>query len=396
VLGTLCEGLDLQAPGLAAVGIAPEFHLGAQQLGTVFTAATVGLFFGALVGGRLSDAIGRRRVVIASIALFGVFSLFTALAWDASSLVWARFGTGLGLGGALPNLIALVNECSSANRRNANVALVYSATPFGGAIASLISLGIVPAHWRLLFITGGVAPLLIVPVMLWRMRESPALEPTRALQQPTDPARPAGRRWLALLEQRRLWPTLLLWLSFFIGQITLYLLLNWLPTLLVGNGLDKSQAAVAQIAFNIGGGLAALLIGILLEGRLRRPSIVIAFLAVPGLMFALSRISADLEWIVVLVFLLGSSVLASLAFLYAVAPQVYPASMRGLGVGLAIAVSRLGSIAGPKLGGVLRAAGHSYSQLLFDLVPVVLAGAVAAIVLAWCTLPAASSATGPR
>src|ERR1700686_5124051 len=126
LLAAVCEGFDLQAAGVAAAGIAAEFRPTPDQLGSFFSASTLGLFFGALIGGRVSDRVGRKSVLVASIALFGLFSALTAFAWDISSLAWARLLTGLGLGGALPNLIALAAESAAANRQNASVALVYS------------------------------------------------------------------------------------------------------------------------------------------------------------------------------------------------------------------------------------------------------------------------------
>ena len=380
VLAVFCEGIDLQAAGVAVGGIGPEFKPSSGQLGDFFSASTVGLFIGALVGGRLSDAIGRKRVVIGSIVLFGLFSLLTALAWDMRSLSWARALTGLGLGGALPNLISLVNESSTANRRSANVALTYSGAPFGGAAASLVSLVIAPAQWRWIFIAGGVVPLLLAPIMVAMLRESPAFERSRGAQRP---------RVFAILMQGRALTTLLLWSSFFLGLLTLYVLLNWLPTLLVGNGMSKPQAAAAQIAFNVGGGIAALLMAQVLEGRLRGASIVATFLALPALIVLLGHAPAQPGVTAMIVFALGGAVLAAQTFLYTVAPACCPTSIRGIGVGAAVAVGRIGSIAGPKLGGVLRAAGHSYSQLLLDLMPIVMIGSVPALALAWYTRCAA-------
>jgi AAHS family 3-hydroxyphenylpropionic acid transporter len=384
VLAVFCEGIDLQAAGVAAGGIVPEFKPTAGQLGDFFSASTIGLFCGALLGGRLSDTIGRKRVVIASIVLFGLFSLLTPLAWDMRSLCWARALTGLGLGGALPNLIALVNESSAPDRRSANVALTYSGAPFGGAVVSLISLSIAPSQWRWIFIAGGVVPLILAPIMMAKLRESPAFERLRGALLAGDTRAPRASV-VAIVTQGRATATLLLWVSFFLGLLTLYLLLNWLPTLLVGNGMTKPQAAAAQIAFNVGGGIAALLMGQVLEGRMRAAGIIATFVALPALILLLSRAPAQPGLTVLIVFALGCAVLAAQAFLYAAAPACYPTSIRGLGVGAAVAIGRIGSIVGPKLGGVLKAAGHSYSQLLTDLLPIVVLGSVTAIALAWFT-----------
>ena len=186
--------------------------------------------------------------------------------------------------------------------------------------------------------------------------------------------------------------TLLLWVSFFLGLLVLYLLLNWLPTLLVGDGLTRVQAAGAQIGFNIGGALTALLVGHLLSSRLRGLSIAVVFTAMPVLIIALSKAPAELLLVGGIVFALGCSVIGAQAFLYAVAPVSYPTSIRGIGVGAAVAAGRIGSIVGPKLGGYLKAAGHGSSQLLMDLVPIVFAGSACALVLAWHTSQARSDA----
>src|SRR5215475_7010267 len=171
-----CEGFDLQAAGVAARGIASEFNPTPDQLGTFFSASTLGLFGGALIGGRISDSFGRKRTLIWSVIIFGVFSILTAAAPDIHTLTWARLLTGLGFGGAFPSLLALVNESSSAGRRNANVALAYSGMPFGGAIASLLSMLSAPEHWRLIFIAGGVTPLLLAPFLHRVLRESSEFE----------------------------------------------------------------------------------------------------------------------------------------------------------------------------------------------------------------------------
>jgi AAHS family 3-hydroxyphenylpropionic acid transporter len=376
----LCEGIDLQAAGVAAAGIGAEFTPSPDQFGTFFSASTFGLFFGALIGGRLADSIGRKTVLVVSVGLFGVFSLLTALASDVQSLTWARLLTGLGLGGALPMLLALVSESSGLQQQSARVAMVYAATPFGGAIVSLISLAVSASHWRWIFIVGGVLPLLLAPLIAFGMSESPAFR--RETQTDGSPKRGS---FAAIVAQGRALRTALLWLSFFLGLLLLYLLLNWLPTLLVTDGLTRLQAATAQIGFNIGGGLAALFIGYLLGGRLRNAGIIITFVALPVLVVALAKAPAEFAMIFVIVFFLGCSVLAAQAFLYAMAPLSYPTSIRGVGVGAAVAVGRIGSIVGPKLGGFLKTAGHGPSQLLLDLVPIVVLGSICALLLAWHT-----------
>jgi len=375
LLAAICEGFDLQSAGVAAGGIVGEFAPRPDQLGTFFSASTLGLFFGALIGGRVSDRVGRKAVLVTSIALFGLFSLLTAYAWDLASLTGARLLTGFGLGGALPNLIALTAESAAPDQRSARIALVYGGNPLGGAVASLVSLMVIGSHWRWIFLAGGVAPLLLAPIMAVSLQESAAFR-----RQASAPARPSA---LAILREGRAPWTLLLWMSFFLGLLTLYLLLNWLPILMHEGGLTRAQAAAAQIGFNVGGTLAALFVGRLFDGPLRGVTLVSTFVALPLLLLLLAKAPAAVAPMLALVFLLGCAVIAGQAFLYAQAPSGYPTLIRGIGVGAAVAIGRLGSIVGPKLGGVLKAAGHSGPRLLLDILPIVIAGSVCALWLAW-------------
>jgi MFS transporter, AAHS family, 3-hydroxyphenylpropionic acid transporter len=380
VLVALCEGIDLQAAGVAAAGIGAEFKPSPDQFGTFFSASTLGLFLGAIIGGRLADSVGRKKVLIASIGLFGLFSLLTSLALDVHSLIWARALTGLGLGGALPMLLALVTESSASEHQSASVAMVYAAMPLGGAAASLLTMLIATSHWRTIFIAGGVFPLLLVPLLAILLPESAAFQRARQA-----PARLRESSFTALFADGRARRTLLLWASFLLELLLLYLLLNWLPSLLMSDGISSVQAAGAQIGFNLGGVLSAVLVGYLLGGRLRNLAIAAIFVALPILIVVLAKSPPQFIVLASVVFFLGCAVLAAQAFLYTMAPINYPTRIRGMGVGAAVAFGRIGAIVGPKLGGMLKAAAHGPSQLLMDLLPVVIAGSLCALWLAWET-----------
>jgi MFS transporter, AAHS family, 3-hydroxyphenylpropionic acid transporter len=385
ILAALCEGIELQVAGVAAPGIAGELKPGPTLLGYFFSAGTFGLLIGALVGGYLADRIGRKRVLVFSVAAFGVFSLLTMLAWDAQSLILVRFLTGLGLGGGYPNMIALASEASANNRRNANVTLVYAGAPLGGALISLGSYITSPDHWRWLFAFGGLAPLIIVPIMIRYLRESQAFTAQQALASPVKAT--AASSFGALLSEGRAARTLLLWLSFVLALIIQYLMLSWLPTLLVSSGLTKPQASFAQIGFNVGGALAALLIGRLMEGPWRRLAVIVVSLGLPVLMATLAFAPPQALAMTVLATGIGCASLSALAFLYATAPICYPTAIRGTGVGAAVGAGRVGSVIGPLIGGTLVALGHNPSRLLIDLLPVAAGAAICAIVLVFLKLP---------
>jgi len=378
-LAALCEGIDIQAAGVAANGIIQELHPGKQQLSLFFTASTLGLFFGAGIGGSLSDRIGRKKTLVGSVAVFGVFSLLTPWAGSMGGLIWARLLAGFGLGGTLPNLISLGSESAAAGKGSASVTLIYSGMPLGGALASLVTLLVAPDQWRWIFVVGGVAPLIVAPLIALLLPESAAF---RDLQVKADQVS-ADTGLLAVMREGRAGRTVLLWCSFFLALMTLYLFLNWLPTLLIDSGLTKSQTATGMIGFNLGGWLGAILIGAYLETRQRQRGVLVTFIGLPLLLLLLAFGPKQPAIVTLVVFVLGAAVLAAQSTLYSYAPLCYPTRIRGTGVGFAVAAGRFGSIAGPLLGGLLMVSGGSPSQVLTGLLPLVVIGSVCAVILAW-------------
>lgn len=377
-LVALCEGIDLQAAGVAAGGISHEFLPTAAEKGLFFTASTLGLTVGAFVGGWIADRVGRKRVLLASITTFGLFSVLTTVAPSMDLLTVARFLTGVGLGGALPNVIAVAAEASVPGRRNATISMMYVGMPLGGAIASLIVLMTDVTHWRTVFLAGGITPLLVAPLMALFMQELP--RPVVAGHAPAQGFQDAVGE---LVGKGRAARTLWLWLACFLALLTLYLLLNWLPTLLQGQGLSKDQAAGAQIAFNLGGVACSALVGRLLDSSFRRAGIVGVFAAVLVALFGLANLDAGTTGVVALTLALGGGVVASQAILYGIAADSYSAAHRGAGVGAAISFGRMGSIAGPLLAGVLVGAGRTPAQVLTGIVPIVAVCAVIVAGLGW-------------
>ena len=363
----LLEGLDLQSIGVAAPRMAREFGLSVGQMGLAFSAGTFGLLPGAMLGGRLADRIGRKRVLILATALFGVFSIATAHVWDFNSLLMIRVATGIGLGAAMPNLIALCAEAVPTRLRNTAVSVMYCGIPFGGAIAAVV--GMFSAGddgWRHIFYVGGFGPLVVVPLLL-TLQESRRFDSAQrgAIQPP-----PVS--W-ALFGERRAAATLLLWVSYFFTLIVLYFLLNWLPSLMAAQGLSRPQVGVVQILFNIGGGM-------LMDAA--RPRWVVSGMYV-GIIAALSLLAAagGMTSMSAGAFMAGLFVIGAQSVLYALAAAYYPTVVRGTGVGAAVAVGRLGSIAGPLLAGQLLAMGQHATTIIGASIPVTIIAALAALLL---------------
>jgi len=160
-------------------------------------------------------------------------------------------------------------------------------------------------------------------------------------------------------------------------------MLSWLPLLLQGRGLSKSEAALAQIGFNAGGAAAALLAGVLLDTRWRRTSLVVSVVTLPVALFLLSAAPAIMVEMFALAVLLGAGILASSVVLYGVSGGLYPRQARGAGIGAAVGVGRFGSLAGPTFAALLLAAGRSPQEILASVLPIVVACGVCVLALAW-------------
>ncbi|HDR9485278.1 TPA: 3-(3-hydroxy-phenyl)propionate transporter MhpT [Burkholderia aenigmatica] len=371
----LLEGLDLQSVGVAAPRMAREFGLTVSQMGIAFSAGTFGLLPGAMLGGRLADRIGRKRVLIASVALFGLLSIATAQASSFAMLVVVRVLTGLGLGGAMPNLIALSSEAVEPRSRSSAVATMYCGIPFGGVIASLIGVLLAgDTEWRHIFYVGGAGPLLLVPLLAMLLPESRAYLDIAG----TSAARTSVAR--TLFGDGRTISTLALWISYFCTLIVLYFLLNWLPSLMAARGLDREHVGLVQIAFNVGGGLGALGIGAALD-RMRASRVVGGMYV--GIVLSLAALAAapGFASLAAAAFAAGMFVVGGQSVLYALAAIYYPTAMRGTGVGTAVAVGRLGSVVGPLAAATLLAAGRSAPVVIGASIPVTLVAAVAALLL---------------
>jgi AAHS family 3-hydroxyphenylpropionic acid transporter len=370
------EGFDLQAPGVAAPKLAPALGLSPTPLGWFFSSSTFGLMAGAVIGGRLSDRHGRKTALLASVFLFGLLTIVTGFSQDIDQLLVTRFLTGVGLGGALPNLIALVAENMPLKRRSVAVALLYAGMPCGGAAASLTSLiGAAPADWRVIFFIGGIAPLIVLPLVAIVLPDSSAAVSKRR--------RSGIGAVRAVFGEGRARASAVLWVGFFMALLMLYLLLLWLPSLLIARGLARQDAALVQVAFNLCGAGGSIAIGWLLDRpRWRRPAIIAVYGAAVATLAMVGIAPASLAVWLCLGAALGATVMGSQSTLYGLAPSCYPAAVRGTGVGAAVSFGRFGAAAGPLLASQLVAAGFGPSQVLLTLLPVVAVAGIASTIIA--------------
>jgi len=370
------EGFDIQAMGVAMPRLGPEFGLDPNAKSWLFTMNNIGMVLGAAMGGWLADRTGRRPVLLCAVALFGMFTFWVAIAKSYETLVVVRFLAGLGFGAALPNMMAISAELSSPARRAITASLVFCGLPIGGGTVALLTQVFPPDFdWRTWFIIGGVLPLVLLPGLRWLLPETLA---------PTQRQAPRDRTpiWETLFGGGRTVPTLLLWFAFLPTLLILYLMLNWLPTLVVAKGLDKVVAPQASLAFNWASVAGALLLGWLVDRFGPRWPLTLAY---AGLIAALVALGAATDHAMIIAYsgVAGFFLLGANYALYGVVPSYYPTPMRATGSGASVAVSRVGSTLGPLTAGLLLSGGQSAGQVVQYMAPVAAVAGLSVLALSF-------------
>jgi AAHS family 4-hydroxybenzoate transporter-like MFS transporter len=371
----LLDGFDTTAIGYVAPALAKDLNLSRAALGPVFSAGLFGLMIGALLLGPLADRIGRRKIIIFSTLAFGIGTLVTALVNDVGTLFVVRLLTGLGLGGAMPNTIALTSEFSPHRRRATMVMVMFVGFSIGAALGGFLAAALIPQFgWRSVFVVGGAAPLVLAPILAWRLPESVrflaltgranarvaellALVSTRA-------GFAAGQRFVVdepalkgmpvqhLFRSGRTVPTLLLWVVFFMSLLEIYFMSNWLPTVLHDLGASISAAAVIGSMFQLGGVVGTFALGSIIDRFSFRALALVYFIAVFAV-GAIGQLGHAAIPVTIAIFVAGFCIVGGQIAANALAAGFYPTSIRATGVGWALGIGRVGSIVGPLVGGVL-------------------------------------------
>ena len=369
------EGFDLQAPGIAAKGIAATFGLDQVQMGYVFSLGVFGMLFGAFFGGRIADYLGQKKVLMLSIGIFGVFMSLTAIAPSVEVLYAARFFTGLGLGAAMPTMISVVgDEATEANRGKLN-SLMYCGLPVGAIFVAGLAILLPEIQWQILFLIGGLTPLALIPFMAMILKDKPKPE---AVVQVSTEAVPGMAQVLFKNQQYK--NTLPLWVGFFFTLMINYILISWLPNLLMEQGLQKQQAFMVMLVFQVGAVIGTLALGYLLD-RLKLWQMAVIIYS--GLFVALSLLftSTSIPMLVLAGVMGGIFSTGGQSILYGISPIFYSGTGKVTGVGSAISLGRLGAMTGPLLTGKILALGLGTTGILMASLPAVVISAVAVTAL---------------
>lgn len=405
----LFDGYDLAINGVVLPLLMQEWNMTAVQAGMLASTALAGMMFGAMLFGMLADKIGRKKVILICVTLFSGFTFWGGFASNPTEFAILRFIAGLGIGGVLPNLVALTSEYAPQRLKSTLVTTMFSGYAVGGIMAALCGSWFTAAYgWEIMFWIAGI-PLLCLPLfikflpesltylvkaekfkeagyLLKKVEEKIQFRPeTQLVLSSNDQTHHASVK--ALFTENRATGTFLFWLAFFMCLLMLYALGSWLPKLMMAAGYSLGSSLMFLLALNIGAVIGTIGGGVLAD-RFDFKPVLISMLVVGVLSLVGLGFNSPQPVIYLLVALAGASSIGTSILLYSYVAQYYPVAIRSTGIGWASAVGRTGAIVGPIVIGMLLGMELPHK---WNFIAVALPGIVGAIAIALIRTPQAAA-----
>lgn len=392
-LVAVADGFDTQAIAFAAPAIAQHWSVPPEMFGAAFGAGLLGGLIGGLLLGPIGDRIGRRAVLGFAVVLFAITSYGSATSQSIEALTAWRFATGIGLGGAIPNLIAITAEYAPKRLRQTIVTIMFCGFPLGAVLGGAVSARLLQIFdWRAIFILGAILPVILLPLVLFVLPPSVALMVARGKTDAMIGAvvrrivgrerapegatyflqmgAPPPRARVAALFSRELWlGTVLLWATIFMSLLLAYFLINWTPLLLRQAGMELTASVYAAVLLNLGSIGGGIFFSRLSDrfGIERVLPISFALGAMAAVMLGVMSAAPATATALTLfaAFVAGAFCLGSQVSSIGVVALYYPVHLTSTGVGFTLAAGRIGSFMGPLGAGVLLALGLGTRELFF-------------------------------
>jgi AAHS family 4-hydroxybenzoate transporter-like MFS transporter len=369
----MVDGYDITVAAFAVPSLIKEWGISTPgAFGPVLGASLFGMLFGAPLLGHVGDRYGRKTAIIASYVVFGVFTLAAAWSHSLFQLGALRFLAGIGIGGLLPNVVALNAEFAPRRLQATAVIIGFAGITLGGSLPTPISAYLMPHYgWQILFYFGGFVPLLLAGLIAASLPESIrflALKDRQAdvvaMLRRMDPGitPPQGVRFVVQVGEKLPFSDLfkgklavmtpLLWLLFAVNLMAYFFLVSWMPTLLASASIP-TRAAVATMILQVGGFVGALAIALPLDRHGMAPVVTLFVFAVP-VVGAIGYVAHQSEFqLMAVVALAGFCTLGTQFGLNAISAIIYPTALRSTGSGACFGIGRVGAILGPVIGGRL-------------------------------------------
>ena len=378
----MLDGFDVLVMSFAASSVAKEWDLLPSEVGILLSAGLFGMAIGSIWLAPYADKIGRRALVLLCLFVITIGMFASAASSDKTQLAGLRFLTGLGIGGMLAALSALVSEYSNDVRRGMSMSILQSGYPLGAIFGGIVSVYLLQNFgWRSLFFFGGLASAVMIPIAFWKLPESIDFMLLGDKAEHKDKISKLAERmhlikyeisstsekavrqtYRTLLEAKYRLNTLCIWVGYFCLMFSFYFVVSWTPKLLVDAGLTTVQGVSAGIYLQMGGIIGALILGYLTSRFqvTRLTSLYLLLSVFSMVIYGLANLS--LVQLMFCASLMGFFLIGAMIGLYTIAPAIYPASLRVTGIGMAIGLGRIGGILAPFLAGYILEFGLHQSQ----------------------------------
>ncbi|AVH48603.1 MULTISPECIES: MFS transporter [Acinetobacter] len=404
------DGYDLVIYGVALPLLMQEWALSAVQAGLLASTALFGMMFGAMTFGTLSDKLGRKKTIMICVAIFSGFTFLGAFASNPVEFGILRFLAGLGIGGVMPNVVALMTEYAPKRIRSTLVALMFSGYAIGGMTSALLGAWLVPEFgWKIMFYIA-IIPLVALP-LIWKflpeslmyLTNKKEIEQTRSIVQKISPSQQLNGDTefvlnevtkgdeapvKALFQQGRMFSTFMFWIAFFMCLLMVYALGSWLPKLMIQAGYSLGASMIFLFALNIGGMIGAIGGGALADRFHIKKVLTIMFICGAAALILLGFNSPQIV-LYTLIAVAGAATIGSQILLYTFVAQYYPSTVRSTGMGWASGIGRIGAIVGPVLTGALLTMNLPHQMNFFA---IAIPGVIAALAIFMVNLKASVDA----
>jgi AAHS family 4-hydroxybenzoate transporter-like MFS transporter len=395
----ICDGYDLNAVAWAVPSLIKAWHLPPPMFTAAFLWSSIGILVGALSAGPIGDRFGRRPLLLTSLTIFGIASLLSATAGSIGMLSLWRFFTGIGIGGGFSGAAALTGDYAPHRLRATMIMISFTGAPLGGFVGGqIVALLLAHYEWPVIFVLGGIFPLILVLALAVWLPESPRFLARRqdlspghaAVLRRLDIAPQAGAVDVAqgnpvgmLFSHGYALQTILLWIIYFCSLLNLFLFAYWMPTVLNLIGMSPPQAVFASSLRDFGAIFAVLYLGLAIDRIGPERTLALHYAAGAVFIAVIALVALPYAMLLIMTFLAGTTIIGSQTGANGTCGKLYPARMRTSGLGWALGVGRLGGIAAPVLGGYLLSLGMAPTHIFLSACLFALIAAAATALLAF-------------